>query len=69
MTDNYIVNCCVPDCHSNSKKDPTKIFIKLPKSVELEKQWTAAIGTNANYSIFQENSNLFFCEDHLNVRQ
>lgn len=55
--------CFVPQCPNTSKNQPEKVFVCVPKTMDVRKKWF----TVANRLDKPNNSNYFCCEDHFDV--
>lgn len=55
--------CFVPMCQNTELKNPDKVFITVPKSDELRRQWFRA----AHREFLGSKSSFYCCEDHFDV--
>lgn len=55
--------CFVPSCGNNSKKNPDKVFVVVPKESKKRQKWFNL----ARRGDTPTNSHYYCCQDHLNV--
>lgn len=57
------LNCCVPQCFANNRKNKGLSFFNFPKNVTLKKQWIIAIKTAKEPSRWSKVCSRHFTED------
>ncbi|XP_047542880.1 zinc finger protein 655-like isoform X1 [Vanessa atalanta] len=59
--------CAVPECTNTSLKTPEKLFVSVPKNVEVRRKWLQLARRDPND--ISSSSNIFFCEDHFDMEK
>lgn len=57
--------CAVPKCTNTSLKTPEKLFVSVPKNVEVRQKWLQL--SRRDHNDIANSTNIFFCEDHFDV--
>ncbi|XP_046971057.1 uncharacterized protein LOC124538096 [Vanessa cardui] len=57
--------CAVPKCTNTSVKTPEKLFISVPRNVEVRRKWLQLSRRDPNE--IANSTHIFFCEDHFDM--
>ncbi|XP_033212085.1 uncharacterized protein LOC117169701 isoform X2 [Belonocnema kinseyi] len=63
----YVKYCFVPNCNQNSLENPNKLYLQLPKGMEIRKKFAEVLVGKEKNIVFHENSEVFCCTDHLDL--
>ncbi|XP_045447125.1 uncharacterized protein LOC123655357 [Melitaea cinxia] len=57
--------CAVPKCTNTSIKTPKKLFVSVPKNVDVRRKWLQL--SRRDHNDIANSTNIFFCEDHFDM--